>query len=107
MIIVDAYAIHDHATVMVVLDAAGITRRAMMHPRQLGDVALFAVTELAVIFHFVVYHIARFEIICEYQGVHRIGELRLSWGLRDVVFNELSLVLLHVEFGFKSFETVS
>jgi hypothetical protein len=40
MVVVDPYAVHRHRTVMIVLDAAFVAHRAMMHPWQLINLAL-------------------------------------------------------------------
>ena len=41
MIVVDTDAVHDHATVMIVLDAAGVALTAVVHARKLEHFAAF------------------------------------------------------------------
>ena len=56
---------HNHATMMVILETATITSRAVMHPRYLVARAFVTKFELTVVLHFVVYYRVWRKIVIE------------------------------------------
>lgn len=65
MIVVDPNAVHDHATVVIVLHAAGIALGAVMHARTLVHIAFLTVPKLSIVLHLIIDHRARVKIVIE------------------------------------------
>jgi hypothetical protein len=56
VVVIDSYAVHDHSTVVVILDAAGIALGAVVHSRKFIHFALFAESEFSLVLHLEVNH---------------------------------------------------
>lgn len=65
MVVVDAYAVHYHAAMMVIFHAAAVTSRAVVHTGQFVGITLVAETHFSVVFHFVVNYAVWREIVVE------------------------------------------
>lgn len=82
VVVVDTDAVHDHATVVVVLDGARVADGAVVHPRQLVHLARLAVLELPVVSHLEVDEGVGLEVVVVYQRVEGILQERLApWWL--------------------------
>lgn len=74
MVVVDTYAVHHHAAVVVHLETTSIAYGAVVHTRTLVDIAGLAKPELTVVLHFVIDHLAWSKTIVEQEVVHRVLE---------------------------------
>jgi hypothetical protein len=78
VIVIDADAVHDHSTVVVILDAASIALGAVVHSGQLKDLAVIAEIEVSVVLHLVVDHFIWFKSVVEQETIKCIFEQRLT-----------------------------
>lgn len=77
MVVIYPNAINSHATMMVILDTALSTLRAMMHAWQLVDLTLLAVPEPAVILIHVIYQVLGVKVVIEQDFVNLTVEFGL------------------------------
>lgn len=98
MIVIDPDAVHDHSTVMVVLQATTVTRSAVVHPRKLVAGASMAVFKLSVVLHFVVNYTIGRKIVVIQKGVQRVKEngltCQLGGGVRIIYIHYFLEILL-------------
>lgn len=108
MIVVDTDAVHDHATVMIVLDAAGVALAAVVHARKLEHFAAFlAIFELPLVFHAEVYEALRQVIVVEYHRVKSILRVYLKRDILDRSLVDQFCVLNEpIEFLLQSIKTL-
>ena len=95
MIIIESNAVHNHATMMIILNTARIAVGAMMHSRQFVNLAFIAKTKLPIILHLVVNYGTWLKIIIENKRIISILEQWLScpfWRLKVIII----LKLLHL-----------
>ena len=107
MIVVNADAVLDHAAVVVVLDAAGLARTAVMHPGQLVDLAPFlTVFELALIFHLIVDEALRQVVVLENHLIEVVSEVKLQRVVLLTLVNLLAMLQGTLELDLKPLEAL-
>ena len=101
MVVIDPDTIHHHATVMVILDHAGIALTTVVHPWQLEHLtALLAILKLSIVAHPPIYKLIGGKIIVEN---HIFKHVSCVWFVVFLLFYRLLLVF---EFFLKSLESL-
>jgi hypothetical protein len=108
VVVVDADAVHDHAAVVIVFDAASVALTAVVHARKFENFAAFlAIFELSLVLHAEIYKAIWQVIIVEN---HRVKIIFCAYLKRNVlhcaVVDQLCVLLEPLQFFLQSLEAL-
>ena len=108
MVIVDADAVHDHAAVVIVFDAASVALTAVVHARKFENFAAFlAIFERSLVLHAEIYKAIWQVIVVENHRVKVIFSAYLKRNvLHCAVVDQLCVLLEPIQFLLQSLEAL-